>query len=117
MQQGWLRCETCRSVAPHPKARWSGCGRRGTLRSKKPRRWRSTIAISVMSKATSVRSKLPTKFWAERTFNPKQEASMSDRYIPTPHDGQYRPEDRSQEHTSEHHSLMRTWKDVFCLTK
>src|SRR3546814_7254936 len=93
MQQGWLRCETCRSVAPHPKARWSGCGRRGTLRSKKPRRWRSTIAISVMSKATSVRSKLPTKFWAERTFNPKQEASMSDRYIPTPHDGQYRPED------------------------
>src|SRR3546814_14547169 len=46
-----------------------------------------------MSKATSVRSKLPTKFWAERTFNPKQEASMSDRYIPTPHDGQYRPED------------------------
>src|SRR3546814_6765778 len=91
-----------------------------------------------MSKATSVRSKLPTKFWAERTFNPKQEASMSDRYIPTPHDGQYRPEDlingrrdaeercnphpftspaRSEEHTSELKSLMRTSYAVFCLKK
>src|SRR3546814_13945810 len=37
--------------------------------------------------------KIADQILAERKFNPKQEASMSDRYIPTPHDGQYRPGD------------------------